>query len=206
MLKARLLGLRGWFSTNILGNRDGEVLDDPKNFKTKEVAKLGALEHILQPKLYPDLYGNFHHKVTIHYYPPRGDAKEGWDAIDIEGWLGYPMSIKVNFQCRDSILAAPLALDICLFLDLAHRAGMKGNQEWRSFYFKAPMHADGLYPEHGLFIQPTRLKYTFRPLVHLTLRHLAGEELTTHVKDAHEETKGQRDRRLPGAISRKREA
>jgi myo-inositol-1-phosphate synthase len=173
MLKARMLGLRGWFSTNILGNRDGEVLDDPGSFKTKEVSKLSVLEHILQPKLYPDLYGHFDHQVRINYYRPRGDNKEGWDAIDIVGWLGYPMEIKVNFLCRDSILAAPVALDIALFLDLAARAGMKGIQEWLSFYFKSPMHAEGLYPEHDLFIQLTKLKNT--------LRHLAGEELITHL-------------------------
>jgi len=173
MLKARMLGLRGWFSTNILGNRDGEVLDDPASFKTKEVSKLSVLEHILQPKLYPDLYGSFDHQVRINYYRPRGDNKEGWDAIDIVGWLGYPMEIKVNFLCRDSILAAPVALDIALFMDLARRAGMKGIQEWLSFYFKSPMHADGLYPEHDLFIQLTKLKNT--------LRHMAGEELITHL-------------------------
>jgi len=173
MLKARMLGLEGWFSTNILGNRDGEVLDDPGSFKTKEVSKLSVLEHILQPKLYPDLYGHFDHKVTIHYYPPRADNKEGWDAIDIVGWLGYPMQIKVNFQCRDSILAAPVALDIALFMDLAARAGMKGIQEWLSFFFKSPMHAEGLYPEHDLFIQQTKLKNT--------LRHLAGEDPVTHL-------------------------
>jgi myo-inositol-1-phosphate synthase len=173
MLKARMLGLEGWFSTNILGNRDGEVLDDPGSFKTKEVSKLSVLEHILQPKLYPELYGHFDHKVTIHYYPPRGDNKEGWDAIDIKGWLGYPMQIKVNFQCRDSILAAPVALDIALFIDLAARAGMKGIQEWMSFFFKSPQHAEGLYPEHDLFIQQTKLKNT--------LRHMAGEELVTHL-------------------------
>ncbi len=173
MLKARLLGLAGWFSTNILGNRDGEVLDDPGSFKTKEVSKLSVLEHILQPSLYPDLYGQFEHKVHIHYYKPRGDNKEGWDNIDIVGWLGYPMQIKVNFLCRDSILAAPVALDIALFLDLAHRAGMSGIQEWLSFYFKSPMVAEGLYPEHDLFIQQTKLKNT--------LRHMAGEELITHL-------------------------
>jgi myo-inositol-1-phosphate synthase len=173
MLKARMLGLEGWFSTNILGNRDGEVLDDPGSFKTKEVSKLSVLEHILQPKLYPELYGHFDHKVTIHYYPPRADNKEGWDAIDIVGWLGYPMQIKVNFQCRDSILAAPVALDIALFMDLAARAGMKGIQEWLSFFFKSPMYAEGLYPEHDLFIQQSKLKNT--------LRHLAGEELITHL-------------------------
>jgi myo-inositol-1-phosphate synthase len=173
MLKARMLGLDGWFSTNILGNRDGEVLDDPGSFKTKEVSKLSVLEHILQPDLYPDLYGKFDHKVHIHYYRPRGDNKEGWDNIDIVGWLGYPMQIKVNFLCRDSILAAPVALDIALFLDLAQRAGMSGIQEWMSFYFKSPMVAEGLYPEHDLFIQLTKLKNT--------LRHLAGEELITHL-------------------------
>jgi myo-inositol-1-phosphate synthase len=173
MLKARLLGLSGWFSTNILGNRDGEVLDDPGSFKTKAVSKLSALEHILQPELYPDLYGDYDHKVHIHYYRPRGDNKEGWDNIDIVGWLGYPMQIKVNFLCRDSILAAPVALDIALFLDLAQRAGMAGIQEWLSFYFKSPMVAEGLYPEHDLFIQLTKLKNT--------LRHLAGEELITHL-------------------------
>jgi myo-inositol-1-phosphate synthase len=173
MLKARLLGLQGWFSTNILGNRDGEVLDDPASFKTKAVSKLSALEHILQPSLYPDLYGQFDHKVQIHYYRPRGDNKEGWDSIDIVGWLGYPMQIKVNFLCRDSILAAPVALDVALFLDLAQRAGLSGIQEWLSFYFKSPMVAEGLYPEHDLFIQLTKLKNT--------LRHLAGEELITHL-------------------------
>ncbi len=173
MLKARMLGLDGWFSTNILGNRDGEVLDDPGSFKTKELSKLSVLEHILQPSLYPDLYGRFEHKVQINYYRPRGDNKEGWDAIDIVGWLGYPMQIKVNFLCRDSILAAPVALDVALFLDLAQRAGMSGIQEWLSFYFKSPMVAEGLYPEHDLFIQLTKLKNT--------LRHVAGEELITHL-------------------------
>jgi myo-inositol-1-phosphate synthase len=173
MLKARMLGLEGWFSTNILGNRDGEVLDDPGSFKTKEKSKLSVLEHILQPSLYPDLYGRFDHKVQINYYRPRGDNKEGWDAIDIVGWLGYPMQIKVDFLCRDSILAAPVALDIAIFLDLAQRAGLSGIQEWMSFYFKSPMVAEGLYPEHDLFIQLTKLKNT--------LRHLAGEELITHL-------------------------
>ena len=173
MLKARMLGLEGWFSTNILGNRDGEVLDDPGSFKTKEVSKLSVLEHILQPQLYPDLYGRIDHKVQINYYRPRGDNKEGWDAIDIVGWLGYPMQIKVNFLCRDSILAAPVGLDIALFLDLAQRAGLAGIQEWMSFYFKSPMVGEGLYPEHDLFIQLTKLKNT--------LRHLAGEELITHL-------------------------
>jgi len=172
-LKARQLGLNGWFSTNILGNRDGEVLDDPESFKTKEVSKLGALEHILQPHLYPDLYKNFYHKVRINYYPPRGDNKEGWDNIDIFGWLGYPMQIKVDFLCRDSILAAPIVLDLALFLDLAARADMGGIQEWLSFYFKSPMTAEGLYPEHDIFIQLMKLKNT--------LRFMLGEELITHL-------------------------
>jgi myo-inositol-1-phosphate synthase len=172
-LKARLLGLQGWYSTNILGNRDGEVLDDPESFKTKEVSKLGVLEHILQPHLYPDLYGGIHHVVRINYYPPRGDNKEGWDNIDIFGWMGYPMQIKVDFLCRDSILAAPIVLDLALFLDLAARAGMSGIQEWLSFYFKSPMTAPDLYPEHDLFIQLMKLKNT--------LRHLRGEELITHL-------------------------
>jgi len=171
--KARLLGMNGWYSTNILGNRDGEVLDDPESFKTKEVSKLGVLEHILQPHLYPDLYGKIHHVVRINYYPPRGDNKEGWDNIDIFGWMGYPMQIKVDFLCRDSILAAPIVLDLALFLDLASRAGMSGIQEWLSFYFKSPMTAPGLYPEHDLFIQLMKLKNT--------LRHLKGEELITHL-------------------------
>jgi myo-inositol-1-phosphate synthase len=172
-LKARLLGLEGWYSTNILGNRDGEVLDDPDSFKTKEVSKLGVLEHILQPHLYPDLYGKFHHVVRINYYPPRGDNKEGWDNIDIFGWMGYPMQIKIDFLCRDSILAAPIVLDLALFLDLAARAKMSGIQEWLSFYLKSPMTAAGLYPEHDLFIQLMKLKNT--------LRHLRGEELITHL-------------------------
>jgi myo-inositol-1-phosphate synthase len=172
-LKARMLGLNGWFSANILGNRDGEVLDDPDAFKTKEESKLSVLEHILQPKLYPDLYGKYSHKVRIHYYPPRGDNKEGWDNIDIFGWLGYPMQIKVNFLCRDSILAAPLVLDLVLFLDLAQRCGMSGIQEWLSFYFKSPMCAPELYPEHDLFIQLMKLKNT--------LRFLRGEDLITHL-------------------------
>lgn len=172
-LKARCLGLNGWFSTNILGNRDGEVLDDPESFKTKEVSKLGVLEYILQPKVYPDLYGNIHHKVRINYYPPRGDNKEGWDNIDIFGWLGYPMQIKIDFLCRDSILAAPIVLDLVLFLDLASRCNMHGIQEWLSFYFKSPMAAEGLYPEHDIFIQLMKLKNT--------LRHLRGEELITHL-------------------------
>ncbi len=173
MFKARMLGMSGWYSTNILGNRDGEVLDDPESFKTKEESKLGVLEHILQPDLYPDLYGNIYHKVRINYYPPRGDNKEGWDNIDIFGWLGYPMQLKVDFLCRDSILAAPLVLDLALFLDLAQRSEMSGIQEWLSFYFKSPQVAPGLYPEHDLFIQLTKLKNT--------LRHLMGEEQITHL-------------------------
>jgi len=172
-LKARLIGLNGWFSTNILGNRDGEVLDDPESFRTKEESKLSALEYIMQPHLYPSLYGDMTHVVRINYYPPRGDNKEGWDNIDIFGWLGYPMQIKVNFLCRDSILAAPLVLDLALFMDLAHRAGMHGVQEWLSFYFKSPMTAPGLYPEHDLTIQQMKLKNT--------LRYLKGEELITHL-------------------------
>jgi myo-inositol-1-phosphate synthase len=171
--KARMLGLNGWFSTNILGNRDGEVLDDPGSFKTKEESKLGALEYILQPGIYPDLYKTIHHKVRINYYPPRGDNKEGWDNIDIFGWLGYPMQIKVDFLCRDSILAAPIVLDLALFFDLAKRAGMRGIQEWLSFYFKSPMCARELYPEHDLFIQSMKLKNT--------LRWMMGEELITHL-------------------------
>ena len=172
-LKARSLGLEGWYSTNILGNRDGEVLDDPESFKTKEVSKLGVLEQILQPHLYPDLYKDFCHVVRINYYPPRGDNKEGWDNIDIVGWLGYKMQIKIDFLCRDSILAAPLVLDLALFLDLAQRSGMHGIQEWLSFYFKSPMTAPGLYPEHDLFIQSMKLKNT--------LRHLRGEAIITHL-------------------------
>ena len=172
-LKSRLLGLHGWFSTNILGNRDGEVLDDPDSFKTKEESKLSALEMILQPDYYPDLYKDFSHKVRINYYPPRGDNKEGWDNIDIFGWLGYPMQIKINFLCRDSILAAPLVLDLALFLDLAQRAGMSDIQEWLSFYFKSPMTAKGLYPEHDIFIQLMKLKNT--------LRWMKGEDLITHL-------------------------
>ena len=171
--KARMLGMDGWFSTNILGNRDGEVLDDPSSFKTKEESKLGVLEYILQPHLYPMLYGKIHHKVRINYYPPRGDNKEGWDNIDIFGWLGYPMQIKVDFLCRDSILAAPIVLDLVLLLDLAQRAGMRGIQEWLSFYFKSPMCAPQLYPEHDLFIQLMKLKNT--------LRWMMGEDLITHL-------------------------
>ncbi len=172
-LKARLLGVEGWYSTNILGNRDGEVLDDPESFKSKEETKKSVLDFILQPNLYPDLYKDLHHVVRINYYPPRGDNKEGWDNIDLFGWLGYQMQLKINFLCRDSILAAPIVLDVALFLDLAKRAGMHGIQEWLSFYFKAPMHAPGLYPEHDLFIQLMKLKNT--------LRWLKGEELITHL-------------------------
>lgn len=173
MLKARMLGVRGWYSTNILGNRDGEVLDDPESFRTKEESKLGVLEYILQPDLYPELYADLYHKVRINYYPPRGDSKEGWDNVDIFGWLGYPMQIKVDFLCRDSILAAPLVLDLALFMDLAQRAGLHGVQEWLSFYFKSPQHAPSVYPEHDLFIQQTKLKNT--------LRWLMGEEQITHL-------------------------
>jgi len=172
-IKARMLGLAGWYSTNILGNRDGEVLDDPESFKTKEESKLGVLEYILQPGAHPELYGNVYHKVRINYYPPRGDNKEGWDNIDIFGWLGYPMQIKVDFLCRDSILAAPIVLDLALFFDLAQRAGLAGIQEWLSFYFKSPQVAAGLYPEHDLFIQHTKLKNT--------LRWLMGEAQITHL-------------------------
>jgi myo-inositol-1-phosphate synthase len=172
-LKARMLGINGWFSTNILGNRDGEVLDDPESFRSKEVSKLGVLEHILQPDVYPDLYGDIYHKVRINYYPPKGDDKEGWDHIDIFGWLGYPMQIKVDFLCKDSILAAPIVLDLALFMDLAARAGKSGTQEWLSFYFKSPQHAPEVYPENDLFIQHTKLKNN--------LRHLMGEDLITHL-------------------------
>jgi myo-inositol-1-phosphate synthase len=172
-LKARLLGVQGWYSTNILGNRDGEVLDDPESFKTKEESKKSVLDYILQPHLYPGLYDDICHVVRINYYPPRGDNKEGWDNIDLFGWLGYPMQLKINFLCRDSILAAPIVLDLVLFLDLASRAGMSGIQEWLSFYFKSPMHARGLYPEHDLFIQSMKLKNT--------LRWIRGEDLITHL-------------------------
>jgi myo-inositol-1-phosphate synthase len=172
-LKSRLLGVEGWYSTNILGNRDGEVLDDPESFKTKEESKKSVLDYILQPTLYPELYDKLCHVVRINYYPPRGDNKEGWDNIDLFGWLGYPMQLKINFLCRDSILAAPIVLDVALFLDLAKRAGMDGIQEWLSFYFKSPMHAAGLYPEHDLFIQLMKLKNT--------LRFLRGEDLITHL-------------------------
>jgi myo-inositol-1-phosphate synthase len=171
--KARMLGLAGWYSTNILGNRDGEVLEDPDSFKTKEVSKLGVLEHILQPATYKALYGDMVHKVRIDYYRPRGDSKEGWDNIDLFGWLGYPMQIKVNFLCRDSILAAPIVLDLALFLDLAQRADLQGTQEWLSFYFKSPMVAPDLYPEHDLFIQLMKLKNT--------LRWMKGEEAISHL-------------------------
>lgn len=172
-LKARLLGVDGWYSTNILGNRDGEVLDDPESFKTKEESKKSVLDYILQPKLYPTLYDDLHHVVRINYYPPRGDNKEGWDNIDLVGWLDYPMQLKINFLCRDSILAAPIVLDLVMFLDLAKRAGLSGVQEWLSFYFKSPIHAPNLYPEHDLFIQLMKLKNT--------LRFLRGEELITHL-------------------------
>ena len=172
-VKARLLGVEGWYSTNILGNRDGEVLDDPESFKTKEESKKSVLDYILQPHLYPGLYEDLHHVVRINYYPPRGDNKEGWDNIDLVGWLGYKMQLKINFLCRDSILAAPIVLDLALFLDLSKRAGMSGIQEWLSFYFKSPMHAPGLYPEHDLFIQLMKLKNT--------LRYMLGEELITHL-------------------------
>ena len=172
-LKARLLGVEGWYSTNILGNRDGEVLDDPESFKTKEESKKSVLDYILQPNLYPTLYDDLHHVVRINYYPPRGDNKEGWDNIDLVGWLDYPMQLKINFLCRDSILAAPIVLDLVMFLDLAKRAGLSGVQEWLSFYFKSPIHAPNLYPEHDLFIQLMKLKNT--------LRFLRGEELITHL-------------------------
>jgi len=174
--KARMIGVSGWFSTNILGNRDGEVLDEPQSFKTKEESKLGSLEYIFQPELYPDLYKDIYHKIRINYYPPRGDEKEAWDNIDIFGWLGYPMQIKLNFLCRDSILAAPIALDLVLFLDLAKRTPelrSRGIQEWLSFYLKSPQTAAGLYPEHDLFIQSMKLKNT--------LRHIMGTDLITHL-------------------------
>jgi myo-inositol-1-phosphate synthase len=174
--KARMLGVKGWFSTNILGNRDGEVLDEPQSFKTKEESKLGSLEYIFQPEIYPDLYKDIYHKIRINYYPPRGDEKEAWDNIDIFGWLGYPMQLKVNFQCRDSILAAPIALDLVLFLDLAKRTPELrsiGIQEWLSFYLKSPQTPPGLYPEHDLFIQSMKLKNT--------LRHIMGADLVTHL-------------------------
>ncbi|HUT78872.1 MAG TPA: inositol-3-phosphate synthase, partial [Polyangia bacterium] len=172
-LRNRLLGVSGWFSTNILGNRDGEVLDDPESFKSKEVSKKSVLEHIFHGGMFPELYGDFYHKVRINYYPPRGDAKEGWDNIDIFGWLGYPMQIKIDFLCRDSILAAPIVADLAVFMDLAQRTGFKGIQEWLSFFYKSPQTAEGLYPEHDLFIQKIKFKNT--------LRHMAGEELITHL-------------------------
>jgi myo-inositol-1-phosphate synthase len=172
-LKARMLGISGWFSTNILGNRDGEVLDDPDSFRTKEVSKLGVLEYVLQPAVYKELYGNLYHKVRIEYYPPRGDAKEGWDNIDLVGWLGYPMQMKIDFLCRDSILAAPIVLDLALLMDLAQRANFRGTQEWLSFYFKSPMTAPELYPEHDLFIQLMKMKNT--------LRWMMGEEIVSHL-------------------------
>ncbi|MGQ0848617.1 MAG: inositol-3-phosphate synthase [Actinomycetota bacterium] len=172
-LKSRMLGIRGWYSTNILGNRDGEVLDDPDSFRSKEVSKLGVLETILQPEVYPELYSDLYHIVRINYYPPRGDDKEGWDNIDIFGWMGYPMQIKIDFLCKDSILAAPIVLDLALFMDLAARAGRSGVQEWLSFYFKSPQTAPGLYPENDLFIQLTKLKNN--------LRSMAGEDLITHL-------------------------
>jgi myo-inositol-1-phosphate synthase len=175
MLKAKMLGLRGWFSSNILGNRDGEVLDDPNSFKTKEQSKLSVLDVILQPDLYKNLYGNYHHMVRINYYPPRGDDKEGWDNIDIFGWLGYPMQLKINFLCKDSILAAPLALDLILFMDLAQRTGMSGIQDWLSFFFKSPMHEAGVTPEHDLFIQHMKLKNT--------LRKIMGEKPISHLDE-----------------------
>jgi myo-inositol-1-phosphate synthase len=181
-LKSRLIGINGWFSTNILGNRDGEVLDAPENFKTKEESKLSVLEHILEPHLHPELYGNLHHKVRINYYPPRGDNKESWDNIDIFGWLDYKMQIKINFLCKDSILAAPIVLDLALFMDFAKRCGFSGIQEWLSFYYKSPQAAEGLYPEHDLFIQLMKLKNT--------LRHLKGEELITHLGLEYYEAEG----------------
>ena len=174
-IKARQLGVRGWFSTNILGNRDGEVLDEPLSFRSKEVTKLSALEHIFEPDRHPDLYGDLYHKVRINYYPPSGDNKEGWDNIDIFGWCGYPMQIKINFLCRDSILASPIVLDLALFIDLAQRAGQSGIQEWLSFYCKSPMVQQGLRPEHDLFIQLTMLENT--------LRGFMGESFLTHVSE-----------------------
>ena len=173
MFKARMLGVHGWFSTNILGNRDGLVLDDAGSFKSKEISKKSSLEYIFQPDMYPDLYKGMYHKVRIEYYPPKGDDKEGWDNIDIFGWMGYPMQLKINFLCKDSILAAPIVLDLALFMDLSQRAGMRGMQEWLSFYFKAPMHAPSVHPEHDLFIQHMKLKNT--------LRYLMGEKMITHL-------------------------
>lgn len=175
MLRAKALGLSGWFSSNILGNRDGEVLDDPGSFKTKEVSKLSVLDGILQPDLYPELYGNIFHKVRIHYYPPRGDNKEGWDNIDIFGWMGYPMQLKIDFLCRDSILAAPLALDLVLFMDYAHRLGFRGIQEWLSFYFKSPIHEPHRVAEHDLFIQSMKMKNMLRKTI--------GEAPINHIEE-----------------------
>jgi myo-inositol-1-phosphate synthase len=178
MLKARMLGLNGWFSTNILGNKDGEVLDDPESFKTKEVSKLSVLDYILQPELYPELYAHYYHQVKINYYPPSGDNKEGWDNIDIFGWMGYPMQLKVNFLCRDSILAAPIVLDLILFMDLAQRSGFKGIQDWLSFYFKSPIHTAEMVPEHDLFIQLMKMKNTLRVLKgESPISHLENEDL-----------------------------
>ncbi len=173
-LNARLLGVSGWFSTNILGNRDGEVLDDPESFKSKEVSKLGVLDTILKPDIYPELYKDLYHKVRINYYPPRGDNKESWDNIDIFGWMDYPMQIKINFLCRDSILAAPVMLDLILFADLAQRAGMHGILEWLSFYFKSPLTKEGLYPENDLFVQRSKLQNTLRYLMKEDLIHHTG--------------------------------
>ncbi len=184
MLKARMLGLSGWFSSNILGNRDGEVLDDPDSFKTKEVSKLSVLDTILQPDLYPDLYGDFYHKVRIHFYPPRGDDKEGWDNIDIFGWMNYPMQLKINFLCKDSILAAPIVLDLILFTDLAQRSQMKGIQEWLSFYFKSPIHKPNSVPEHDLFIQQMKLKNTLRKLMgEMPITHINPEDIPSLIED-----------------------
>jgi myo-inositol-1-phosphate synthase len=184
MLKARMLGLSGWFSTNILGNRDGEVLDEPDNFKTKEESKLSVIDSILQPELYPELYRNYYHKVRINYYPPRGDNKEGWDNIDLFGWLGYPMQLKINFLCRDSILAAPIVLDLALFADLALRSGMFGIQEWLSFYFKSPIHSKDKIPEHDLFIQLMKLKNTLRKLMGVSpITHLDSNGVEESVEE-----------------------
>jgi myo-inositol-1-phosphate synthase len=184
MLKARLLGLSGWFSTNILGNRDGEVLDDPGSFKTKEESKLSVIDSILQPDLYPDLYDNYYHKVRINYYPPRGDNKEGWDNIDIFGWLGYPMQLKINFLCRDSILAAPIVLDLILFADLAKRSSMKGIQEWMSLFFKSPMHSQDVVPEHDLFIQMMKFKNTLRKLMNESpITHLDSNGVEQRIEE-----------------------
>jgi myo-inositol-1-phosphate synthase len=186
-LSARALGVRGWFSTNILGNRDGEVLDAPENFRTKEVSKGNVLEGIFNQEQYPELYGELYHKIRINYYPPHGDNKESWDNIDIFGWLGYHMQIKINFLCRDSILAAPIVLDLALFLDLAQRAGMQGVQEWLSFYFKAPQTLPGLPPEHDIFKQLSKLENT--------LRYIMGEDLITHLgQDYYDEYHAQQEK------------